>query len=163
MLNNSYSIVLTIDGIKKGLLGNLTRQFSLKYPDFWKEIESSIQFPLPLSDVFLFNSNYEYSNKVVLVVATLNHLQNLDASSIESVCYNAYCKILDLLIRKKIDSVALTLLIGGGRLNSLNAFVLLSNALETRMDKIFKLDINLYFNDKNEYLKICSFAKNIGW
>ena len=160
---NEESIILTIDGSRKGMEGNLVREFSKKFPEKWEEIESHITYPLSLGEIFPFVSLDDFKYKYILIASTLNHIESLDIRSLENVIMNSFSDCLKFLSGKNINSVSTVLMKGGWRLNPLNAFLSMSTAIEKNMDLILDLDINIYFNDEEEYKKISSFAGSIGW
>ncbi len=42
-------LLLTIDGAKKGMEGNVARAYARRWPDAFEEIEYEIPYPLPLA------------------------------------------------------------------------------------------------------------------
>ena len=160
---NEESIILTIDGSRKGMEGNLTREFANNFPEKWKEIESTINYPLSLGKIFPFVSLDDFKYKYILIASTLNHTESLEIRSLETVIMNSLSNCLEFISGKKVKSVSCVLMKGGWRLNPLNAFLAMSNAIEKNMNILDDLDINIYFNNEEEYLKISSFARSIGW
>ena len=46
--SSAEAIILTIDGAKKGMEGNIARAFAKKYPNAWELLEYEITYPIPI-------------------------------------------------------------------------------------------------------------------
>jgi len=143
--------------------GNLAREFAINYPEKWNEIESFIGYPLSLGKIFPFVSLDDFKYKYIFIVSTLNHIESLNKSLLEIIIMNSLSNCLEFLSAKNVKSVSSVLMKGGWRLNPLNSFLSMSNAVEKNIDILNDLVINIYLNYEKEYLKISSFVRSIGW
>ena len=42
------ALLLTIDGTKRGMEGNIARQFARRWPDDWEDMQRDVRYPVPM-------------------------------------------------------------------------------------------------------------------
>lgn len=81
--SNVEAIILTVDGAKKGMEGNIARAFLNKYPTAWELLEYEITYPIPLgmSKIFNIEDDDDCNQKFCIIASTLHHLDVLEQSN----------------------------------------------------------------------------------
>lgn len=162
LYSESEAIIFPIDGSRKGLEGNIAREYSKLHSKEWKIIEDSVNYPLGLGNVSTVQLN-ETNHKIVILASILNHIETIDTKTYERVVYNSFRDSLLEAKKHHIKTIATPLLSGGWRLDPLRAFVVMSNTLEFTLKSDDKILVYLCIKDKNMFNKISSLAKNLGW
>jgi O-acetyl-ADP-ribose deacetylase (regulator of RNase III) len=111
------SLVITIDGAKKGLEGNVARAFARRWQDAFWDIEEQIRYPLPLGRTVATHPENESGFPLVLVAATLHHIDVLTDSQKVGVIRSALTEAIGLARRNHANTVAMTAMTGGWRLD----------------------------------------------
>ena len=57
--SKSDAIILTVDGARRGMEGNIARAFGRKYPDIWEELEYEIEYPISLGSSKIYQTDPE--------------------------------------------------------------------------------------------------------
>lgn len=123
------AIVLTVDGVARGMEGNITRAFEQQYPEVWEEIEYDIPYPIPLGTVVMLDVHKDLlcAYKSVIIASTLHHIDVLSDIQKTRVISSALGHAVALSAQRGYRSIAATILAGGWRLNNLIAFTAMLN------------------------------------
>ena len=89
--SSAEAIILTIDGAKKGMEGNIARAFAKKYPNAWELLEYEITYPIPIGMAKIFNieDDDDCNQKFCIIASTLHHLDVLEQSSKRNIINSA--------------------------------------------------------------------------
>jgi predicted adenylyl cyclase CyaB len=123
------AILLTIDGARKGMGGNLALAFARRWPDAFMEIEDQIQYPVPLGRTILVRPKSDCPFEYVLVATTLHHLDILDEVAKLATIRCALLEMVRLAQRHKIRRIACTTMTGGWRLANRTALTCMLDTL----------------------------------
>lgn len=110
------ALILTIDGAKRGLEGNLARAFARRWPEAFEEIEDQIKYPVSLGRVVPTRPESDCAFSLVLVAATLHHIDVLSENQKTSLVATAFRDALTLVARGSARSIATAVMTGGWRL-----------------------------------------------
>jgi hypothetical protein len=110
------AVVLTIDGARRGLEGNIARAFARRWPDAWTEIEDSVRYPLALGNAVAVNPEEECGFAVVLVASTLHHVDILDTGQKTRLIRAALSRVIQLARLRRVRKLAMAPFTGGWRL-----------------------------------------------
>ncbi len=111
------ALLLTIDGAKRGVEGNISRAFARKWPDVWMEIEDEVKYPLPLGRTVAVRLENDCEFALILVASTLHHLDILGDAEKINVIQSALREAIQLALRNRVRKLALTPMTGGWRLD----------------------------------------------
>lgn len=112
----SEALLLTIDGARRSLEGNLARQFARLYPDDWEDVEAQARYPLPLGHAMCVRTHVDCPWRAVVVASTLHHLDVLADSEKVLVVRRAFADSIALCARHGLGSMASAIMRGGWRL-----------------------------------------------
>lgn len=162
--NPSEAILLNIDGMGKteGMEGRLARRFRELHPEMWQGILKFRPDEIALGDIFVYRPQEGSQYKGVIVASTHNHLEDLSSKEREDVIYTAFKKALQSCVKYHIKSIAAPVMVGGWRLNPVNAATAMSNALE-KITGDPDLEVNICVLDEMEYLKVSGTFRTFGW
>lgn len=123
--SNSDAIILTVDGAKKGMEGNIARAFAKKYPNAWELLEYEISYPIPLgmSKIYSIEDDDESNYRFCIIASTLHHLEVLEKADKLNVINSALRYALTQAGNKHLKSICITIMKGGWRLDAKEAFV----------------------------------------
>lgn len=122
------ALLLTIDGARRGMEGNLARQFEKRWPEDWQDMQRDIRYPVPLGRTVAVPWEGDCPWKCVLLASTLNHLDVLSDSDKRTMVRGAFHEALVHCQRLQIKTLSTTVLRGGWRLSLENAFQPMCNA-----------------------------------
>lgn len=123
------ALILTIDGIKRGMEGNIARAYARRFPGAWMEIEDEINYPVPLGRTVAAHPENESGFPLVLIASTLHHLDALTGAQKAGIVRAALSDSIQLAMRHRVRRVATAPMTGGWRLE-------LQSALEAMMDAL---------------------------
>lgn len=126
---DAEALLLTIDGARKGMEGNLARAFARRWPDAFMEIEEQIRYPVPLGRTLLFRPQNDCAFEYVLLATTLHHLDILDEVAKLATIRCALAEAIGLAHRHKIHRIACTTMTGGWRLAQKTALTCMLDTL----------------------------------
>lgn len=161
--SDSDAIVLTIDGSTKGMEGNISRQFALRWPDVWQEIQNEMTKPIPLGRVMEFETDGECPFRLVLLASTLHHREVLSDAVKQGIIRDATERSLVIASRYNILKIATAIMTGGWRLSMQKAFLSMVAGHESARQKNINTDLDVYMVQASDYENIRSLACNIGW
>lgn len=110
------ALLLTIDGARKGLEGNIARAFDHRWPDAFEEVVEQIAYPLPLGRAVLTRAETDCPFQAVLFASTLHHLDVFSEGEKARVTAMALQEAIGLARRYGLRSLASVVLTGGWRL-----------------------------------------------
>jgi O-acetyl-ADP-ribose deacetylase (regulator of RNase III) len=110
------ALVLTIDGARRGMEGNIARAFARRWPDAFEEIEEQIRYPIPLGRTVATHPESDCPFRTVLFASTLHHLDVLTDTQKSAIIANALTEAVNLALKHRCRSVATAVMSGGWRL-----------------------------------------------
>ena len=116
-------ILLAVDGAKRGMEGNIARQFARRYPDDWEDLQRNgvVPYPIPLGRSVAVPWDGDCPWQLILFSSTLNHRETLDDGQKRGVMRTSLSEALRLCVRYGISSLATAVLQGGWRLSATDA------------------------------------------
>jgi len=157
------AVILSIDGAAKGMEGNLTRQFAMRWPEVWGEIQDEIRNPIPLGKVIEYEPVIGCSFRLILMASTLHHREVLSDAAKQGIIRDATEKSLQLAARFSIDTIAAPLMVGGWRLTLQSAFLSMVDGYESARRNNINTNLDIHILQPGDYEIIRSLAGNIGW
>jgi O-acetyl-ADP-ribose deacetylase (regulator of RNase III) len=157
------ALIITIDGAKKGMEGNIARAFARRWPEIWAEIEEEIPYPLPLGEVFEYEPASESPFRLILVASTLNHKDTLTESEKKSIGRTALDNAITAAAGHGVKSIATAIMTGGWRLSQQSAFLSMTEGYEMALQAGNEIALAIYVLDANQYETIQSIARGMGW
>lgn len=139
------ALILTIDGTRKGLEGNLARAFARRWPDAFLDVEDEIRYPVPLGRTVATHPENECGFPLVLVASTLHHLDVLSDTQKLGVIRAAFLDALALATRHRVARLAATVMTGGWRLEIEAALGCMLDALKSTALTESRMALALYF------------------
>jgi O-acetyl-ADP-ribose deacetylase (regulator of RNase III) len=110
------ALVLTIDGARRGMEGNIARAFARRWPDAFEEIEEQIRYPIPLGRTVATHPESDCPFRTVLFASTLHHLDVLTDTQKSAIIASALTEAVNLALKHRCRSVATAVMSGGWRL-----------------------------------------------
>lgn len=123
------AVILTVDGAKRGMEGNIARAYARSWPDAWMEIEDDIRYPVPLGRTVATHPENESGFPLVLIASTLHHLDALTEDRKAGIVRSALGEAVQLAMRHRAYRIVTAPMTGGWRLE-------LRPALEAMMDAL---------------------------
>jgi O-acetyl-ADP-ribose deacetylase (regulator of RNase III) len=121
------ALILTMDGVRRGMGGTVAHAFARRWPEAFDEIEDQIAYPVPLGRTVATWPTSECAFPLVLMAATLHHLGMLPDSQKAGVVASALGEALSLAVQHRRYTIATAVMTGGWRLP-------LARALGTMLD-----------------------------
>lgn len=115
------ALLLTIDGAKAGMEGNIARQFARRWPEDWTYMVRSLRYPIPLGRTVALPWEGDAPWKLFLFASTLHHLDVLEDGEKAAVVTRAFLEGLKLCIKHGAKSLSTPVLQGGWRLSQQQA------------------------------------------
>lgn len=110
------ALLLTIDGARRGLEGNIARAFARRWPDVFEEVLEQIRYPLPLGRTAVTRPESECPFQIILFASTLHHLDVLSDVEKARVTASALREAITLAARHGQRVLATAVMTGGWRL-----------------------------------------------
>lgn len=111
------ALILTLDGARPGMEGNIARQFAKRWPEDWPDMVRALRFPIPIGRCVALPWEGDAPWKLFLFAATLHHVDVLDEGEKSGVVSRAFLEALRLCVKHGARSVATPILQGGWRLS----------------------------------------------
>lgn len=108
-------LLLTIDGARKGMEGNVARDYARRWPDAFEEVEYEIPYPLPLGRTVAAHPESESPFPFVLIASTLNHIDVLTDSQKSGIVGSALREAIAIAQRRGIQRLVTPVMTGGWR------------------------------------------------
>lgn len=115
------ALLLTIDGTRRGMEGNIARQFARRWPDDWEDMQRDVRYPVPIGRTVAVSWDGDCPWRLVLFASTLHHLDVLDDRQKRSVIRTSLTEALQLCVWHQATKLATVLLQGGWRLSAEDA------------------------------------------
>ena len=90
------ALLLTIDGSRRGLEGNIARAFARRWPDDFAEIEEQIPYPLPLGRTIATLPDRDCPFKGIYIASTLHHIDVLSDTQKARIITSALSEAVSL-------------------------------------------------------------------
>lgn len=113
----SDALLLTIDGAKAGMEGNIARQFARRWPEDWADMVRTLRYPIPIGRTVAVPWEGDAPWKLFLFASTLHHLDVLDDGQKAGVVSQAFIEGLKLCLKHRVSSLSTPILQGGWRLS----------------------------------------------
>lgn len=155
--SDAEAIILTVDGLQKGMEGNIARTFQRNYPDAWEELEYDFEYPIGLGSakIYPIHNDLECKNKFCILASTLNHMDILENSEKIKVLSSALRNSLILSSRRGAKSVCSIILSGGWRLELIDAFNEMINTYNRYKTSTINVpSLHIYIIGSREYEEI---------
>ena len=110
------ALLLTIDGARRGLEGNISRAFARRWPEDLAEIEDQIRYPVPLGRTVPTRPDLDCPFKTVYVASTLHHLEVLTDAQKAGIVASALGEAVQMAMRHRMRTLASAVMTGGWRL-----------------------------------------------
>lgn len=168
--SDAEAIILTVDGMRKGLEGNVSRAFERMYPELWEELQYEFKYPISsgFSKIYSIDPIFECTNKFCILASTLNHIEILDNKQKLKVISSALTSSLALASRNGVTTICSCILSGGWRLELIDALIEMLKTFErykktTIRAPVLKIYIigNSEYSQVEKYLKESSFELRI--
>jgi hypothetical protein len=124
------ALILTIDGAKRGMEGNIARAYARRWPDAWIEIEDEIKYPVPLGRTVAIHPDNDSGFPLVLIASTLNHVDTLNEQRKAAIVRSALSEAIQLAILHRARRLATVPMTGGWRLELEPALAAMMSALK---------------------------------
>lgn len=157
------ALMLTVDGVKRGMEGNIARQFERRYPDDWQDMQREILYPVPLGRTVGFAWDGDCPWGVILIASTLNHIEVLTAQQKASVVRAACSEGLSIASRRGTRSVASAVMRGGWRLDMDEGFIAMGEAYFSAGHDVRQIEFQICLPDGVEVLRLSEIARNRKW
>lgn len=155
-------LLLTIDGARKGMEGNVARAYARRWRDAFEEIEYEIPYPLPLGRAVVAHPESESPFPFVLIASTLNHIDVLTNSQKSGIVSRALREAIAIAQRRGIQKLVTPVLTGGWRVpfsSALDVMLTVARPL-SQMDSGLTLAIHL--RDEHDFQSAVSQAQETG-
>lgn len=119
----SDALLLTIDGAKAGMEGNIARQFAKRWPEDWADMVRTIRYPIPIGRTVAVPWEGDAPWKLFLFASTLHHVDALDDREKAVIVSRAFVEALQLCVKHRVSSLSTPVLQGGWRLSQEQALV----------------------------------------
>lgn len=110
------ALILTIDGARRGMEGNIARAFSRRWPDGFEEVDEQIRYPVPLGRTVATHAHSDCPFRTILFASTLHHLDVLSETQKAAVVSSALREAVSLAQKDRCQTVATAVMSGGWRL-----------------------------------------------
>lgn len=157
------ALIITIDGAKKGMEGNIARAFARKWPDIWSDIEEEIPYPLPLGEVFDYEPASGCPFRLILIASTLNHKDTLTESAKKGIVRTALHNAMTLSADYGIKSIVSAIMTGGWRLSQQSAFLAMTEGFEMALQACRDTALEIYILDQSQYDAISTMSRGMGY
>jgi O-acetyl-ADP-ribose deacetylase (regulator of RNase III) len=115
---SSDALLLTIDGAKRGMEGNIARQFARRWPEDWEDMQQDVKYPIPIGRTVVVPWDGDCPWRLIIFASTLHHLDVLNEQQKRNVIRSSLSEALQLCVRYKATSLATVVLQGGWRLSA---------------------------------------------
>lgn len=160
--SSAEAIILTIDGAKKGMEGNIARAFAKKYPNAWELLEYEITYPIPIGMAKIFNieDDDDCNQKFCIIASTLHHLDVLEQSSKRNIINSALRYALTQANNHQLKSLCTTIMKGGWRLELEDALVQMITTYSSFANAYIGAPrLEVCIDNVEEYKRIATFAE----
>ncbi|MEI7500164.1 MAG: hypothetical protein WCK84_06910 [Bacteroidota bacterium] len=160
---SSDAVILTIDGVSMGMAGKAARTFGDLYPETWKFIESQVHYPLAAGTSVSISMPGSIPFKIVFLAATLTHLSDMQNTSQKSIILSAFTMAMRDATVRGLKTIRCGLPIGGWRVDTFNAFMIISQLLEKTYSSTKGMELQLCILEEDVFESVRRFASNLGY
>lgn len=128
--SHTDALLLTIDGAKRGMEGNIARQFARRFPEDWEFMQQDVKYPVPIGRTVVVPWDGDCPWRFILFASTLHHVGVLDDLQKLRVIHLALAETLQHCVRLRINSIATAVLQGGWRLSAQAALLEMKSAYQ---------------------------------
>ena len=139
----SDALLLTIDGAKAGMEGNIARQFAKRWPEDWADMVRTLRYPVPIGRTVAVPWEGDAPWKLFLFASTLHHLDVLDDRQKAGVVSQAFIEALKLCLKHRVSSLSTAVLQGGWRLSQEQALTAMWSPAARSMVENSGLKVNV--------------------
>lgn len=143
-------LILTVDGARLGLEGNIARQFARRYPDDWEDVASRVRYPLPLGRAMGIACTLDAPFKMVVIASTLHHLDVFSDTQKLGIIRSACSEAIAIASRSRLRSLAAAVMRGGWRLGTEEAFGAMVDASGSLAGLRGGLDLRVVVSSQDE-------------
>lgn len=140
----SEALLITVDGTRRGMEGNLARQFERRWPDDWQDMQRNIPYPIPLGYTVALDWDGDSPWSWYLIASTLHHLQVLSDADKITIVKRAFLDALNHCHRLGLRSLATAVMRGGWRLSMEDAFHAMLTAWNASLARHSQLNVQVY-------------------
>jgi len=153
------ALILTVDGLKRGMEGNIARQFERRYPDDWLDMQRDIAYPIPLGRTTAVEWDGDCPWRTILIASTLHHIDVLTQQQKASVVRAACAEALTLAARRGCRSVASVVMRGGWRLGLDEGFGAMLDAFRIAGHGVQQIELLICLPDEDEAARLSAVAE----
>ena len=139
------ALVLTVDGIKRGMEGALARQFERRWPDDWTDISRTVKYPIPLGRAVGIEWDGDCPWRLIILASTLHHIEAIDDGAKRQVVRSAFGEVLQIGHRHRCRSLATTVMRGGWRLSLVDAYSSMFAAYQASTASQSSMAVQIFF------------------
>lgn len=114
--SDADAVILTIDGARKGMGGNISRQFARRWPEDWEDIERGLRFPIAIGRAVAFAHDGDCPFKLILIASTLHHVGVVEDAEKLGIIRCAVSDAIHHAAEHRVGSIATAVMTGGWRL-----------------------------------------------
>ena len=145
------ALVLTMDGARPGMEGNIARAFERRWPDAYGEVSEQIRHPVPLGRTIPTVAESPIPFKLVLWASTLHHEHVLSDAEKTSIVANALNEAVRLAIQHRCRSIATAVMTGGWRVSFDEALQVMLRTLGPSASNQFMPTVSIYVLSGREW------------
>jgi O-acetyl-ADP-ribose deacetylase (regulator of RNase III) len=160
--SDADALLLTIDGAKKGMEGNVARAFARRWPDAFEEVEDEVSYTLPLGRTIATRPESDCSFPLVLIASTLHHLDVLSDSQKAGIVRSALSEAILIATRNRIRKLATPVMTGGWRVSFADALSAMFLAARPLMIHDSRVVLEICVRDSADFDTTMSLAKALG-
>ncbi len=144
------ALLLTIDGTRKGMEGNLARQFARRWEGDWNDIQHFTLYPIPLGKTIAVPWDGDCPWRYVMLSSTLHHLDIISDSDKQTIVRRAFHEALMLCHKFQVRTLSTTILSGGWRLSQTDALAAMCLAWSGLRGSAIASTINVFVKTTDE-------------
>jgi len=158
------AILLTVDGMAKGMEGNIARAFARRWPDIWDKVKEEIPYPLPYGSVFDYEpDDPDCPFKLVLIASLLPH-REVTAPAQKGFIRSSFDAVLRCALHDyRLASLAAPLLKCGWRLSAQEELLAMIDAVDAPGVKGLSGVVSIATLDAAEYDQLNPIIKSMGF
>lgn len=138
------ALVLPVDGVQRGLEGNLARAFAARWPEEWEAIARQVRYPIPLGRIAGFETLGECPWPVVVLASTQHHVGVIDDGEKRRIAISAFLLAIDEARRLGAKDVCLAPLSGGWRLDPAAAVEAMERSWRASAPRLGEMVVRVY-------------------
>jgi hypothetical protein len=145
------ALILTIDGAKRGMEGNIARAFARRWEDAWIDIEDQTRYPIPLGRTVAAHPDNECNFPLVLLASTLYHIEQFTDAEKQGIVRSALHEAIVIAQRNRARRIATAVMTGGWRLGLGDALTAMFAVLRPIASPESESSISLHLLARREF------------